>query len=97
MINFMELGTTTFEEGIAGGMDPGAAAQAAGQACMDAATDAGFPPDMCQACLDAGTQAFDDAMANGMPLKTVWHKRCKVECKLGKIILMVQICQILML
>ena len=32
MINFMELGTTTFEEGIAGGMDPGAAAQAAGQA-----------------------------------------------------------------
>ena len=67
MINFMELGTTTFEEGIAGGMDPGAAAQAAGQACMDAATDAGFPPDMCQACLDAGTQAFDDAMANGMP------------------------------
>ena len=49
MINFMELGTTTFEEGIAGGMDPGAAAQAAGQACMDAATDAGFPPDMCQA------------------------------------------------
>ena len=28
MINFMELGTTTFEEGIAGGMDPGAAAQA---------------------------------------------------------------------
>ena len=63
----MELGTTTFEEGIAGGMDPGAAAQAAGQACMDAATDAGFPPDMCQACLDAGTQAFDDAMANGMP------------------------------
>ena len=33
MINFMELGTTTFEEGIAGGMDPGAAAQAAGQLC----------------------------------------------------------------
>ena len=30
-------------------------------------------------------------------LKTVWHKRCKVGCKLGKIILMVQICQILML
>ena len=54
----MELGTTTFEDGIAGGMEPGDAAQAAGQACMDAATDAGFPPDMCQACLDAGTQAF---------------------------------------
>ena len=67
MINFMELGTTTFQDGIANGMDPGDAAQAAGQACMDAATDAGFPPDMCQACLDAGTQAFDNAMANGMP------------------------------
>ena len=67
MINFMELGTTTFEEGIAGGMEPGDAAQAAGQACMDAATDAGFPPDMCQACLDAGTQAFENAMADGMP------------------------------
>ena len=67
MINFMELGTTTFEDGIAGGMEPGDAAQAAGQACMDAATDAGFPPDMCQACLDAGTQAFENAMANGMP------------------------------
>ena len=23
MINFMELGTTTFEDGIAGGMEPG--------------------------------------------------------------------------
>jgi hypothetical protein len=67
MINFMELGTTTFEEGIASGMEPGDAAQAAGQACMDAATDAGFPPDMCQACLDAGTQAFENAMADGMP------------------------------
>ena len=42
-------------------------AQATGQACMDAPTDAGFPPDMCQACLDAGTQAFENAMANGMP------------------------------
>ena len=29
MINFMELGTTTFEDGIAGGMEPGDAAQAA--------------------------------------------------------------------
>ena len=46
----MELGTTTYEEGIAGGMEPGDAAQAAGQACMDAAADAGFPPDMIQAC-----------------------------------------------
>ena len=67
MINFMELGKTTFQEGIAGGMEPGVAAQAAGKACMDAAADAGFPAEMCQSCLDAGTQAFDVAMANGFP------------------------------
>ena len=30
MINFMELGTATFQDGIANGMDPGDAAQAAG-------------------------------------------------------------------
>ena len=67
MINFMELGSTTFQDSIANGMEPGEAAQAAGQACMDAAADAGFPPDMIQACMDAGSQAFDDSMANGMP------------------------------
>jgi hypothetical protein len=66
MINFMELGSTTFQDSIANGMEPGEAAQAAGQACMDAAADAGFPPDMIQACMDAGSQAFDDSMANGM-------------------------------
>ena len=67
MINFMELGSTTFQDSIANGMEPSEAAQAAGQACMDAAADAGFPQDMIQACMDAGSQAFDDSMANGMP------------------------------
>ena len=67
MLNFMELGNTTFQESIANGIEPGPAAQAAGQACMDAAADAGFPTDMIQSCMDAGTQAFDDAMANGTP------------------------------
>ena len=69
----MEIGINTFQEGMANGMDPGAAAQAAGQACMDAATNAGFPEDMCGACMDAGTQAFNDAMANGMPPEECMH------------------------
>ena len=67
MINFMELGTTTFQDSVANGMDPGEAAQVAGQACMDAAADAGFPTDMIQACIDSGSQAFESGMANGMP------------------------------
>ena len=62
----MDGTTTTFEDGIAGGMDQEMLLKQLGKhAWMP--TDAGFPPDMCQACLDAGTQAFENAMANGMP------------------------------
>ena len=48
-------------------MDPGDAAQAAGNAASAAASEAGFPPEMIETAMNAGMESFQTNMDAGMP------------------------------
>ena len=64
---FTQMGMDTFNDGIASGMPPEAAANAAGDAMGAAATDMGFPADMVADGVASGMETFTQAMANGAP------------------------------
>ena len=62
---FTQMGMDTFNDGIASGMPPEAAATAAGDAMGATATDMGFPLDMVADGVASGIETFTQAMANG--------------------------------
>ena len=65
MNTFTQVGMDTFNDGIASGMPPEQAANAAGDAMGAAATDMGFPADMVADGVASGMETFTQAMANG--------------------------------
>ena len=67
MDNFMNIGMDAFNDAIANGMDPGEAAQAAGDAAAGAAADAGFPPGIIDTAMNSGMESFQANMDAGMP------------------------------
>jgi hypothetical protein len=64
---FTQMGMDTFNDGIASGMPPEAAANAAGDAMGAAATEMGFPADMVADGVASGMETFTQALANGAP------------------------------
>ena len=67
MDNFINIGMDAFNDAIANGMDPGEAAQAAGDAAAAAAADAGFPPGIIDTAMNSGMESFQTNMDAGMP------------------------------
>ena len=62
----MNIGMDAFNDAVTNGMDPGEAAQVAGDAASAAAAESGFPPEMIETAMNAGMESFQSGMADGM-------------------------------
>ena len=66
MDNYYMMGQAAYQDAINAGSSPEDAAQTAGDMMSQGLADAGFPPDMIQAGMDAGIANYTDAIAGGM-------------------------------
>ena len=66
MDNYYMMGQAAYQDAINAGSSPEDAAQTAGDMMSQGLADAGFPPEMIQAGMDAGIANYTDAIAGGM-------------------------------
>ena len=66
MDNIYMMGQQAFQGAMDGGSAPDVAAQTAGDIMGQGLADAGFPPDMIEAGMNAGVANYDAAIAGGM-------------------------------
>ena len=67
MENYFAQGQEAFQNALDQGVPPGDAAQQAGDMMSQGLMDAGFPPEMIQAGMEAGMQSFQQGMDGNMP------------------------------
>ena len=66
MDNYYMMGQAAYQDATNAGSSPEDAAQTAGDMMSQGLADAGFPPEMIQAGMDAGIANYADAIADGM-------------------------------
>ncbi len=67
MENYYAQGQEAFQNALNQGLPPDEAAQQAGDSMSQGLMDAGFPPEMIQAGMEAGMQSFQQGMDGNMP------------------------------
>ena len=67
MENYFAQGQEAFQNALDQGVPPGDAAQQAGDIMSQGLMDAGFPPEMIQAGMEAGMQSFQQGIDGNMP------------------------------
>ena len=66
MDNYYMMGQAAYQDAVNSGSSPEDAAQTAGDMISQGLADAGFPPEMIQAGMDAGIANYTDAIVGGM-------------------------------